>query len=141
MMDLDLFKSVNDKYGHLAGDKVLIGFAHYIMAHLRPYDKLFRYGGEEFLICLADTDLETGRVIMDRLRDELASLPQNGNEKGPFNVTVSFGLSALDPNLSVEQSIDRADKALYAAKTKGRNCIVSWDASMENCPPGTGEGA
>jgi diguanylate cyclase len=70
MMDLDHFKSVNDQYGHLVGDKVLIGFAHYLMAHLRPYDKVFRYGGEEFLICLADTDLGVGHDIMDRLREE-----------------------------------------------------------------------
>lgn len=141
MMDLDLFKSVNDKYGHLAGDKVLIGFSRYTMAHLRPYDKLFRYGGEEFLICLTDTDLETARAIVERLRDELATLPQESTDKGSFNVTVSFGLAALDPGLTVERSIDRADKALYVAKEKGRNCVVSWDASMENSPPGTGEGA
>lgn len=134
MMDLDLFKSVNDKYGHLVGDTILIGFARYIMAHLRPYDKVFRYGGEEFLICLTDTDLETGHVIIDRLRDELASLPFEANGKGIFHVTVSFGLTALDPEVTVEQSIDRADKALYVAKATGRNRLVKWDASMNELP-------
>lgn len=134
MMDLDLFKSVNDKYGHLVGDEVLIGFARYIIAHLRPYDKVFRYGGEEFLICLADTDLETGSVIIDRLREELASLPLEAEGKGTFHVTVSFGLTALDPDITVEQSIDRADKALYVAKAMGRNRVVSWDASMNVLP-------
>jgi diguanylate cyclase len=137
MMDLDLFKSINDKYGHIVGDKVLIGFARYIMAHLRPYDKVFRYGGEEFLICLADTEMEAARVIIDRLREELGSLPQEANGKGPFHVTVSFGLTALDPDLSVEQSIDRADKALYVAKAKGRNRVVNWDPSMDECPAQT----
>jgi diguanylate cyclase len=130
MMDLDLFKSVNDEYGHAVGDKVLIGFARYVTAHLRPYDKVFRYGGEEFLICLTDTDMEAGRAIIDRLREELASLPFEANGKGRFQVTASFGLAALEPDIAVERSIDRADKALYVAKAKGRNRVVGWDASM-----------
>lgn len=134
MLDLDDFKAVNDNYGHPAGDKVLVGFAHYIMAHLRPYDKVFRYGGEEFLICLADTDLETALVIMDRLRDELFSLPIDASGKGTIHVTASFGLAALTPDIRVEQSIDRADQALYVAKARGKNRVVAWDASMANSP-------
>lgn len=141
MMDLDLFKSVNDNCGHLVGDKVLIGFAHYIMAHLRPYDKVFRYGGEEFLICLADTDLKTGHEIIDRLREELALLPFEANGKGTIHVTVSFGLTLLDPELTVEQSIDRADRALYTAKAQGRNRTVDWDASMTEMPAETAKSA
>jgi len=137
MMDLDLFKSVNDRYGHLVGDKVLIGFARYVMAHLRPYDKVFRYGGEEFLICLADTDLESGRSIVERMREDLASLPFEGDGNGSFHVTVSFGIAALDADKSVEQSIDRADKALYVAKANGRNRVVSWDPSMNEGPAAT----
>lgn len=134
MVDLDHFKSVNDKCGHLVGDKVLIGAAHYIMAHLRPYDKVFRYGGEEFLICLADTDLKVGHDIIDRLREELASLPYETNSKETLHVTVSVGLALLDPAVAVEQSIDRADRALYAAKAQGRNRVVDWDASMIEIP-------
>ncbi len=130
MMDLDHFKSVNDTYGHPAGDQVLIGFARYVMAHLRPYDKFFRYGGEEFLICLPDTDLQTAGDVIDRLREELASLPFGNGDKGHFQVTVSFGLTLLDPDVAVENSIDRADKALYVAKETGRNRVVKWDASM-----------
>lgn len=134
MMDLDNFKTINDTYGHAVGDKVLIGVAHYIMGHLRPYDKVFRYGGEEFLICLPDTDLQTGRNIVDRLREELGSLPYEANGKGIFHVTVSFGVTLLDPDLPVEQSIDRADKALYIAKAMGRNRAITWDASMNVSP-------
>ncbi|MEJ2379074.1 MAG: diguanylate cyclase [Pseudolabrys sp.] len=130
MMDLDRFKSINDKYGHLVGDKVLVGIARYIMAHLRPYDRVFRYGGEEFLLCLSDTDLATGHDIIDGLREELASLTFDGNGLGPFTVTVSFGATLLDADAPVEQSIDRADKALYVAKTTGRNRVVTWDQSM-----------
>lgn len=132
MMDLDHFKPVNDRYGHLVGDKVLVAFAAYIMAHLRPYDRVFRYGGEEFLVCMADTDLDTGRLIIDRLREELSSLPHEGNGKGPFHVTVSFGIAALDSDLPVERSIDRADRALYVAKETGRNRVIAWDASMSD---------
>jgi diguanylate cyclase len=138
MMDLDHFKSINDNYGHSVGDKVLTGFAHYIMARLRPYDKIFRYGGEEFLICLPDTDAQTGLGIVDRLRNDLASLPFETENKGSFHVTVSFGLAPLDAELSVERSIDRADKALYVAKSRGRNRVVGWDASMDDSPSATG---
>jgi diguanylate cyclase (GGDEF)-like protein len=91
---------------------------------------VYRYGGEEFLICLTDTDVETGHAIVDRLREELASLPFEASGKGKFHVTASFGLAALDPDMAVERSIDRADKALYRAKAEGRNCVVGWDASM-----------
>jgi diguanylate cyclase (GGDEF)-like protein len=130
MMDLDHFKAVNDTYGHAAGDRVLVGHARYVMRHLRPYDKVFRYGGEEFLICLPDTDLETGRDIVDRLRQELGSLTQEAEGRPPFHLTVSFGLTLLDSDASVEEAIDRADKALYVAKTTGRDRTVIWDASM-----------
>lgn len=138
MMDLDSFKSVNDKYGHLAGDKVLVGFARYIMTHLRPYDRVFRYGGEEFLICLSDTSVEAARDVMDRLREELALLTFDGNGLGSFCVTVSLGLAPLDAEGPVELSIDRADRALYAAKAAGRNRVIAWDATM--APP-SGEAA
>lgn len=130
MMDLDNFKSINDRFGHTVGDTVLVGIAHYAMSHLRPYDRIFRYGGEEFLICLAETDLDAGRLIVDRWRQELASLPFEGNGKGIFHVTASFGLTLIDPEVSVERSIDRADKALYAAKEAGRNCVMVWDQNM-----------
>jgi diguanylate cyclase len=130
MMDLDHFKVVNDTYGHLVGDKVLIAFARYITAHLRPYDKVFRYGGEEFLICMPATDLRDGLALAERLRTELATLRQEADGKEPFYVTVSFGVTLLDPDLRVEASIDRADKALYVAKAQGRNRAIQWAASM-----------
>jgi diguanylate cyclase len=131
MIDLDHFKDVNDKYGHLVGDKVLITVAQYIASHLRPYDMIFRYGGEEFLICLPDTDVQTGSGIMNRLRDDLGSLSQEQNGGGIFHVAVSVGLTALDPNEPIELSIDRADRALYVAKASGRNRSIVWDASID----------
>lgn len=141
MMDLDQFKAINDQYGHLVGDNVLVGFARYIMAHLRPYDRIYRYGGEEFLICLPNTDLEAGHEIIDRLREELASLPFEAEGNGKFHVTVSFGLTLLDPTGPVERSIDQADKALYVAKAGGRNRVIIWESSMDSPPAGAGQPA
>jgi diguanylate cyclase len=129
MMDLDHFKAINDYYGHVAGDKVLVAFARHMTAGLRPYDKVFRYGGEEFLIVLPDTDLAAAETILERLRRELEAMPHEGNGKGTFHVTVSFGLTSMQPDILVEQSIDRADKALYLAKLGGRNRTMVWEHS------------
>lgn len=141
MMDLDEFKTVNDRYGHLVGDKVLVGFARYLIGHLRPFDKVFRYGGEEFLICLADTDVQTGHAIIDRLRQELSSIPFGPDGSAEFHVTVSLGITALDPDLAVERSIERADTALYVAKRSGRDRTINWAAAMEKAVAGSSPGA
>jgi diguanylate cyclase (GGDEF)-like protein len=130
MMDLDHFKNVNDTHGHAVGDRVLVGFARYVMAHLRPYDKFFRYGGEEFLLCATDTDLALGQGMIERLRAEISSVPYEDNGKGSIHVSASVGITLLDPDVSVEESIDRADKALYLAKSGGRDRLVVWEASM-----------
>ncbi|HOO90849.1 MAG TPA: diguanylate cyclase, partial [Syntrophales bacterium] len=130
MMDLDHFKLINDDHGHQAGDQVLIFVARHIMEHIRPYDKLFRYGGEEFLISMPHTDLKTGFTMIERLREEIAahSIYYNHRE---MHITISFGLTLLDPDVTVEQSIERADRALYAAKAAGRNCTQIWNPSLD----------
>ena len=129
MLDLDHFKAVNDTHGHAAGDKVLAVTAHYVMDHVRPYDKLFRYGGEEFLICMPGTDTATGHEVVERMRQGLAATPIDYGG-GTLRITVSLGLALLAPDVSVEESIARADKAMYAAKTAGRNCTRIWDPAM-----------
>jgi diguanylate cyclase (GGDEF)-like protein len=129
-MDLDHFKAVNDTYGHLAGDRALAAAVHYVMEHLRPYDRVFRYGGEEFLVAMQNTDLQTGHAVIDRLREGLAGVVLAHDGARPIVVTASFGITLLDPDVSVEESIDRADKAMYAAKTDGRNRTRVWDPSM-----------
>jgi len=128
MMDLDHFKSTNDAYGHQAGDRVLISSAHYVMQHLRPYDKVFRYGGEEFVITLQDVSPEVALTVVDHLREGLAKMPIHYNEM-LIGVTASFGVAPLDPEFSVEQSLDHADQALYAAKSAGRNCARLWNVA------------
>ena len=130
MMDLDHFKTINDVHGHLAGDKVLAVLAGDIMARLRPYDKLFRYGGEEFLISMPHTDSKSGLNVVERLREGIAasSIHYEGKE---IRIAASFGLTLLDPDVSVEKTVERADRALYAAKSSGRNCTRIWDSSLD----------
>jgi diguanylate cyclase (GGDEF)-like protein len=130
MIDLDNFKVVNDLHGHAAGDRVLAASVRYLIQHLRPYDKVFRYGGEEFLLCMPYTELTPGLDRVKELNEGLAALEIDIGAKEPVRMTASFGLALLDPDIPVEASIDRADKALYAAKAAGRNCVRIWDASM-----------
>lgn len=126
IMDLDHFKAVNDTYGHLIGDAVLAGSVHYLIENLRPYDKVFRYGGEEFLIVLQNTDQPAARALIERLRDGLASATLTTSGQEPIRVQASFGLTVLDPEVAVEVTIERADKALYEAKAAGRNRVCVW---------------
>ncbi|SME88562.1 diguanylate cyclase (GGDEF) domain-containing protein [Tistlia consotensis] len=129
MMDLDLFKDVNDSYGHVVGDQVLAAIAAFVRANIRPYDSIFRYGGEEFLICVPNTTLDTSRKLFERIREGLAGLRHKAHGHEDFQTTVSIGLTLLDPDVPVEQSIERADKALYRAKSEGRNRVSVWDVS------------
>ena len=130
MMDFDHFKRVNDSYGHLAGDQVIAGVSKLVMNRMRSYDMFFRYGGEEFLICEPDTNLETGHALLDRMRKDIAALQFKSADGEPFQITASFGLALLDPDISVEEAIERADMAMYAAKAAGRNRVERWDQSM-----------
>lgn len=131
-MDLDHFKEINDTYGHRIGDAVLAHAARCMAEHLRPYDKLFRYGGDEFLILLPAVDLQSGRRVIERVRRTLASTPlADGPDGVPIGVTGSFGLAMLDPSVPVEESVDRGDTALLLAKGSGRNRVMCWDPSVE----------
>jgi len=128
MMDLDHFKSVNDTYGHQAGDRVLIACAQYVMQHLRPYDRIFRYGGEEFVLTLQNASSEVALITVNNLREGLAKMPIHHNDM-LVSVTASFGIAQLDPGYSVEQSLEHADQALYTAKSGGRNRADIWKAA------------
>ena len=130
-MDLDRLKQINDSYGHAAGDQVLAGVVRCAVQHLRPYDKVFRYGGDEFLISLPGADLVAGQRVIEHIRDGLAGKPiVVGPVGNSIRATASFGLAMLEPDVSVEESIDRADKALMVAKVAGRNRACSWDPAV-----------
>jgi diguanylate cyclase (GGDEF)-like protein len=130
-MDLDHLKQINDTHGHTVGDKVLAGAVAYVIGHLRPYDKVFRYGGDEFVISLPGIELPNAQHLMERVREGFGQEPFVVSSEGlPIHATASFGVALLDPAISVEESIDRADKALLMAKTAGRDRVVSWNPSI-----------
>jgi len=130
-MDLDHLKDINDTHGHAVGDQVLAGVVQHVTEHLRPYDKVFRYGGDEFLISLPGADLEVGLKVIGHIREQIAQATIVASPGGPaITTTASFGLALLEPDISVEESIDRADKALLVAKAAGRNRVCSWDPAV-----------
>ncbi len=130
IMDLDHFKKVNDTYGHSAGDKVLVAWVNHIRQYIRPYDRVYRYGGEEFLLSFPSTKLHSVSDIIERLRSGISVIDIGSGQTEPLKVTASFGITMLDPSVSVEVSIDRADIALYTAKKSGRDQSCIWDSTM-----------
>jgi len=126
MADLDHFKTVNDTYGHTAGDRVLRATAQYINSKLRPYDSICRYGGEEFLLCFPNTSLKIAKIILNRLRTGFASLSIALGKGKYIKITASFGVAMVASDISINYTIDRADKALYEAKLSGRNQVCIW---------------
>lgn len=129
IMDLDNFKSINDNYGHLFGDKVLIKLAETLRKELRRQDILGRYGGEEFLIILPETGIEKAAVLMERSRKKIANTSHNydGEPKSTeVTVTLSAGITEFSSgDCSIDDLINRADQALYRAKEGGRNRIIT----------------
>ena len=128
MLDLDCFKAFNDKYGHPAGDMALQKTAAILTEHLkRPADLAARYGGEEFAIVLPDTSLDGALELAEACRAHLEQLAMENSGAANGLVTMSVGVAAVQPGdgNSAEQLIARADKALYAAKTGGRNQVVA----------------
>ena len=123
MFDLDHFKDVNDRYGHLCGDAVLSAVGKRMKEVLRGSDLKCRWGGEEFLVLLPETPLHGARRVADTLRREIAERPIPWAGEG-LTVTASFGLAQTLPGeVNVEAVIARADQALYRAKDDGRNCV------------------
>jgi diguanylate cyclase (GGDEF)-like protein len=123
MLDLDHFKDVNDKYGHLCGDAVLASVGRRMKEVLRGSDLKCRYGGEEFLVVLPDTPLSGARRVAETLRREIAERPMPWAGEA-LTVTASFGLTqAMPGEISIEAVVARADAALYRAKEDGRNCV------------------
>jgi len=124
LIDLDWFKRINDGYGHPTGDEVLRTFAITVFANIRNIDRFGRYGGEEFLLVLPDTENDDAIRMLDRLRAIIADLDWSAFSQG-MQVTISAGVATLRPDETEDLFLARADSALYAAKAKGRNRIAN----------------
>lgn len=127
MVDIDHFKAVNDTYGHLAGDAVILSVANKLKAQLRADDIVCRFGGEEFMVFLRSATAQEGENIAERIRKSIAAA-QTPTERGAISVTVSLGGSLKEQLEHVEEAIKRADDCLYRAKAAGRNrTVMEWD--------------
>jgi diguanylate cyclase (GGDEF)-like protein len=125
--DLDHFKRINDTYGHAQGDQVLQRVANALKSHVRGVDVAARYGGEEFAIIFPETDKDSAQIACEKLRNVIEELTYDE----PLNderLTMSFGVACLPTDaLSSEELLEKADQALYGAKSAGRNrvCLAS----------------
>ena len=125
MNDLDKFKTVNDRYGHAAGDRALIEMARVMNQNMRKVDTLARVGGEEFAALITEADLENAIKTAERIRGQAARRPVVYQDQ-QFSLTISIGVATLQANdTTFEDVLHRADKALYRAKQKGRNRVSS----------------
>ncbi len=124
MLDLDHFKDVNDRFGHLVGDEVLRRFASLLAMEIRTYDVFGRLGGEEFLVVLPSDGLEEIRLYAERVRELVESMECDIEGAPHFSITVSAGITVLQADdTSIEDMLSRADKAMYRAKQTGRNRV------------------
>lgn len=136
MLDIDKFKSFNDNYGHIAGDKMLSFIGALIKENIRKFDRAFRYGGEEFVVVLPETDLTLAYIVAERIRKgfEAKSFSVNRKEASSEKTasrTLSIGITATfaykTNNINVEELITQTDKALYQAKSKGGNICIRYE--------------
>ncbi|MDV6330356.1 diguanylate cyclase [Asticcacaulis sp. 201] len=124
MFDIDHFKKFNDLHGHLAGDTALIAVAKFAQAYLRETDWVFRFGGEEFMVLMTETQAKDALTRIDQLREAISQLTLSHEGVGLPNVTISAGLAMLEDSPRTTQAlIEAADAALYKAKQTGRNCV------------------
>lgn len=123
ILDLDRFKKINDTFGHLHGDEVLLQFSGLMKQNFRASDLLVRYGGEEFVVVLNDTTMVNCEMVLNRFREKAAEhwFPEVGH------VTVSIGAARIDKQRQPIEVLDQADKALYYAKRSGRNCVCIYE--------------
>ncbi len=134
MLDSDNLKIINDGYGHEAGDQLLKAIVAHVQAELRKPDLLARYGGDEFVLLLPDTNAEGARLTAERIRERIARTPMQLGGK-PISITVSMGVAAYpDHGKDYERVFEVADNALYKSKSNGRNRVTLAQASVAHLP-------
>ena len=134
MADIDLFKNINDKYGHDVGDEVLRQFSDRLRSLLRQGDIVYRMGGEEFLLIAPDTEEKTGMMVAERVRKTIADAPFTLSDGRRLDVRCSLGVCTMviqDTLENFETPIKHADLALYASKSNGRNRVTLYDKNMK----------
>ncbi|MBN2795724.1 MAG: diguanylate cyclase [Clostridia bacterium] len=123
ILDVDDFKNINDRYGHNKGDDVLKGVAELLKSHVRASDVVARWGGDEFVIMIVESDLENSKKIAEKIRKAIESYYQDS-----LQITISMGIAKVDIGLDDARALlQKADQALYDAKRKGRNCVITFD--------------
>ena len=131
MIDIDHFKQINDTHGHAAGDQVLLGLANRLKQRIRDIDIIGRYGGEEILVVLPETQLAQGLLAAERARNHIQQIPIH-TDRGEIPVTISVGVAEIDGQISdLAALVDRADSAMYAAKQAGRNRVMAYRGDTE----------
>ena len=140
MVDIDEFKSVNDHYGHSVGDEVIRFVARKLMSTARFGDLSARYGGEEFCLILPGSNLQDALAVAERLRITVRT-DFRAQFSLDIDLTISLGVASLEgPEDTANDLMNRADKALYAAKTHGRNRVVTWgDPELDPAEPSSAE--
>ena len=133
VIDLDLFKAINDHYGHAAGDKVLATVASKLKEVIRESDVLCRFGGEEFVLLLPETSLADARTMLEKLRNHIADCPFRHKDT-PVRVTMSCGVAQFQSADTIDSVFERADRAMYAAKQGGRNRVCTELEALPEAP-------
>jgi diguanylate cyclase (GGDEF)-like protein len=128
MVDIDHFKNVNDVYGHEAGDRAIVAVSRALAGGMRSIDMASRFGGEEFVLLMPETDINVAGSAAERLRADVAALCIAGDKGERITLTISIGVAASHPESDAPDSasslLSRADKALYQAKHEGRDRVV-----------------
>jgi len=139
MLDLDHFKDINDTYGHMIGDDVLVAVADALRRKVRECDIPARFGGEEFTVILPETDRDSSVIVAERLRSSIENLTfktgaGNPSHTGSFKITTSIGVACFEhaSNMTEDILIERADQSLYFAKQNGRNRVILYDEMQES---------
>ena len=127
MLDADKFKNVNDTYGHKTGDKVLIELVACCQNDLREDDIVCRFGGEEFMVYLDNTNTHSALVVAERLRQSIANLEVEGENGEKVHFTVSIGVVSSEQTVSLDVLLRQVDDAMYLAKNNGRNRVEIYD--------------